>query len=145
MLKCLNLGLKFFLQLAKTFLGIKLLRIKTSNFLGSCYRVKSGIDNTAGCFPLEVWKKIWNWKIRKKDTSFEYFVWRRTKQFGEPTREFLAELPNVFPSQYEQMCRIVTRPKKTFFHTVLPPDMLNAVRKVMLFFADCPNSSSSKR
>ena len=55
-------------------------------------------------------------------------------QFGEPTREFLAEISNVFPSQSEQMSKIVNIPKKTSFHTFWPPDMLNAVVEVLLFF-----------
>ena len=86
-----------------------------SFFIGFSGRVELEFDSTARYFPLKVWKKIWNWKVRKKVSSLESFVWTRTRQFREPTREFLAELSNIFPLQSEQMCKIRTKSNKNNF------------------------------
>ena len=134
MLKCFYLNPKNLLQIAKTFLGNNFIRNKTSFFIGSTGRIELDFRNTAGYFPLKVWKKIWIWKVRKKAISFEFFIWTLTRQFGEPSQDFLAELLNVFPSLSKQICEIVTNPKKNFSHTIWPPDMLNAVLKVLFFF-----------
>ena len=115
MLKCFNLNTKHLPQIVETFWGTKLLRIKTTFFIGSSGRLELVFDNTAVNFPPIIWKKNWNWKVRKKVTSFEPFVWTRTRQFGEPTRELLAELSNVFPLQSEQMCKNKTKTNKNSF------------------------------
>ena len=86
-----------------------------SFFIGFSGRVELEFDSTARYFPLKVWKKIWNWKVRMKVSSLESFVWTRTRQFREPTREFLAELSNIFPLQSEQMCKIRTKSNKNNF------------------------------
>ena len=119
---------------SENFFGNRTLRIETPFFIGSSARVKIGFHTTAGYFPLKVWEKIWIWKVRKKVVSFESFIWKRTRQFGQPTGDFLAELSNVFPSQFKQMYKIVRNPKLTFFHTIWPPGILNAVLKVLIFF-----------
>ena len=131
---------KFLIQNCESFLGIKLPRIKTSFVIGSSWRVELGFYNTAGYFPLKVWKKIWNCKIRKKVTSFECFVWTRTRQFGEPTREFLDEPSNVFRSQSEQLCKFVTIPKKYNFSSKFASGRVKCSSESPDFlFAECPN------
>ena len=82
-------------------------------------------------------------KGSKENQSVGFFLRTLTHKFGEPTREFLAELLNVFPSKIEQLCKIVTIPQK-HFPGVLPPGTLNALLTILTFFAECPNSSSSK-
>ena len=137
MLKCFSLNPKYLLQIPKTFLGIKLLRIKTSFFIGSSGRVKLGFHNTAGFFLLKVWKNFDFETLERKsfrsNLSFGHVhaVWRTRKRF-------FSRISNVFPSQSEQMCKIVTNQKKTFFHTIWPADKLNAVLKVLIFFRRLP-------
>ena len=87
----------------------------TSFFKGFSGLVELEFDSTARYFPFKDWKTIWNWKVRKKVSSFECFVWTRTRQFREPTREFSAELSNIFPLQSEQMCKIKTKSNKNNF------------------------------
>ena len=66
-------------------------------------------------FSAQSLEKIWNWKVRKKISSLESFVWTRTGQFGEPTEEFLTELSILFPLQSEQMCKNKTKSNKNNF------------------------------
>ena len=87
----------------------------TSFFKGFSGLVELEFDSTARYFPFKDWKRNWNWKVRKKVSSFECFVWTRTRQFREPTREFSAELSNIFPLQSEQMCKIKTKSNKNNF------------------------------
>ena len=134
MQKCFNLNPKDLLQIPKTFLGIELLRIETSLFIGSSARVDLGFHTTAGYFPLKVWEKIWIWKVRKKVISFESFIRTRTSQGGEPTGDFLAELLNVFSSQFEQMCKIVSNPEKNIFSYNLASGQLKCSYESLDFF-----------
>ena len=89
LLKCFNLNQKYLLQIAKTFFRIKLLPLKTSFFVGSSGQVESSFDNTAGCFSLKVWEKIWKLKVPKQILPLDTYtaVWRPHKKMFCPTSE----------------------------------------------------------
>ena len=133
MLNCLNLDLKYLLQIPKKILGTKLLRIKTSFFISSSGRVEIGFHNTAGFFLLKVWKKFEFGTLERKsfrsNLSFGHVraVWRTHKRIYSRTFECVSVTvwTNVLNCKES---------KKTFFHRIWPPDILNAVLKVLIFF-----------
>ena len=105
MLKYFRLNSKILVQIAKTFLGMKSFRIKSSFRIGSSRQVDSCFYNTAGWFPLKVWKKHKNeWFQRKWRCSI--FFWTSTRQFINPTRKCLAQLPNAFRSKSKKIVKV---------------------------------------
>ena len=55
-------------------------------------------------------------------------------QFGEPTGDLLAELSNVFSSQYEQMCKTVSNPEKNIFSYSLASGQIKCSSESLDFF-----------
>ena len=96
MLKCFNLNPKYLLQIPKTFLGIELLRIEISFFIGSSARVELGFHNTAWFLPLKVRKKFEFERLERKsfrsNLSFGHVraVWRTHKKMFSWTFEFVS-------------------------------------------------------
>ena len=137
MLKCFNLNPKYLLQIPKTFLVTKLLRIKTSFFIGSSGRVKLVFHNTAGFFLLKVWKNFEFETLERKsfrsNLSFGHVhaVWRTRKRF-------FSRISNVFPSQSEQMCKIVTNQKKNVFSYNLACGQIKCSSESLGFFRRMP-------
>ena len=144
MLKSCNLSRNYLLQIAKRFLGIKLLRIKTSYFIGSSERIELVFDNTAKKFSAQILEKNSKLKDSKENHFVQIFRLGTYKAVWEPRRNFLAELSNVFPSQSEQMCKFLNIPKQHFFLNFCLRTLQFQFGQSWLFFVDCPNSSRSK-